>query len=457
VARAVAAGLVAWALSSATPADAQDLEELLGGFEEEEEAPVEEVDEPDGSPLRGRFWELTGSVSVAGSVNLLSHRSASGNTNYQGLSKLRNRLNLQLDVDLPKDWELRAQGFAYYDWAYRIRGRSEYTSDVLRKYEWDADTQDLWIRGSPWESFDVKLGRQVVSWGRSETLRVLDVLNPLDNREPGIADIEDLRRSVTMGRFDYYFGDWNLSLVAIPEIRFNQNPVPGSDFSPVPDGSPDVDEKKPDSLEHWEAGASLTGIFPSWDVSFHFAYFYDDLAVLESFALPLVSKHHRLWLVGSGGNYTWGSWLFKGEIAFLDGLGFTDASNKSRLDVMGGVEYYGFADTTIAIEVLNRHTFDFPATLSVATNLLVPQEDETQAAFRLTRSFLNERLEGTVVAVLFSGDPEVGSVVRIDANYELRDALVLTGGFVLYQEGDVPPLSTWGDNDRFFFELKYSF
>lgn len=446
---------------------AGDGEDPLGGFDEEDS---ESARPSNGSPLHGEWWQLTGSVSLASSINFLPHRSATGpppdptrGTDYLGLSKLRTRLNLQLDAELPRGWELRAQGFGYYDWAYLIRGRDDYTNFVLDQYEWDADTQDFWIRGSPFENVDVKVGRQVVNWGRSESLRVLDVLNPLDNREPGIADIEDLRRAVTMGRFDFYHGAWNLSLLAIPEIRFGQNPPIGSDFNPV---TPDllavpIVQPKPNSLENWEAGVGLTGIFEGWDLSFHFAYTFDDFAVLETIPTPAdpVARlvHSRLWLVGSGGNYTIGSWLLKGEIAYVDGVLFTDAGTRSRLDVMLGVEYYGFTDTTISIELLNRHTFDFPATPTIGTTGFVPQENESQGAFRLTRSFFRERLDATVVAVLLSGESEVGSVVRIDGSYELRDALVLTAGFVLYQESDLPPLSTYGNNDRFFFELKYSF
>jgi hypothetical protein len=505
--------LLAALLGGAPARGDEDLDELLGGFEDEAaegepddlggfdgddrggfdgedeaEADRELPPPPLENPLRGESWQLTGSVGVASSINFIPHRSAWGpppdqlrGTNYLGLSKLRTRLNLQLDADLPLGWEVRAQGFGYYDWTYLIRGRDKYTNEVLDLYEWDADTQDFWIWGSPFEDFDVKLGRQVVNWGRSESLRVLDVLNPLDNREPGISDIEDLRRAVTMGRFDYYLGDWNLSLIAIPEIRFGQNPPIGSDFNPVApefDGVPlpprvlVIKDRKPDSLEHWEAAARLRGIFEGWDWSLNFAYYYDDFGVVKTspeipmppeppptpenpIVIPLI--HSRIWMVGSGVNYTLGSWLLKAELAYLDGLLFTDAGTRSRLDAMLGFEYYGFSDTTLSIEVVNRHVFDFPPVPTVGTAGIVPQEDDTQAAFRLTRSFLRERLDATIVALIFSGIDEVGSVVRVDASYDLRDALVLTAGVVLYQAGDLSPLSTYGPNDRFFWELKWSF
>ena len=83
-----------------------------------------------------------------------------------------------------------------------FKGRSNYTQDVRDDYIWEVDFREVWLQGSVSRSVDAKLGRQIVNWGRSDTVRVLDVLNPLDNREPGLVDIEDLRRPVMMVRVD---------------------------------------------------------------------------------------------------------------------------------------------------------------------------------------------------------------------------------------------------------------
>jgi hypothetical protein len=48
-------------------------------------------------------------------------------------------------------------------------------------------------------------------------------------------------------------------------------------------------------------------------------------------------------------------------------------------------------------------------------------------------------------------------VIRVDFFYDLRDALVVGGGIVLYQKGDPPPFDSIRRNDRVFFEVKYSF
>jgi hypothetical protein len=483
-------------------------DDILGGFDDdlgEGEAPSEAADDEE------RFWDLTGSISLGGSVNYLKHEAFAGPgewTDYGGLQRLKTRLNLQLDVDLPFDWRGRLAGFGFFDWAYLANGRSNYTEDVIDLYEWEVDFQEVWVMGSLLDDLDLKVGRQVVNWGRSDSLRVLDVLNPLDNREPGLVDIEDLRRPVTMLKTDYYLGDWALSAIAIPEIRFSLNPPLGSDFAPVLSSLGTAEafvfpEDKPDeSFNNTQWAAAVKGIFSGWDVSFHYARMYQDMEYLDpriewidlgpplgSFPMSLegtMLRHSRTHLVGAGANYTIGSWLFKAEIAWIDGIDYTTSTpidfdpigglpipgggtvpenlgivdvptgtvEKSRLDFMGGVEYYGFTDTNIALEVVNRHIFGFRDDMRP---LFGYQENQLETALRVTRTFLNERLEVTALGIVFGSYAQDGSVVRLDARYDLLDALELSGGIVFYQKGDPPPFDTIKDNDRFFFEIKYSF
>jgi hypothetical protein len=47
--------------------------------------------------------------------------------------------------------------------------------------------------------------------------------------------------------------------------------------------------------------------------------------------------------------------------------------------------------------------------------------------------------------------------VRAQGSYTFRDGLVGTLGLLIYEDGDLPPLNLWGNNDRVFIDLKYSF
>lgn len=455
-------------LLAAPPLGAAELDAVLGGFEEDDEAFA--ATEAERAPVSAdaRWWNLTGSASLASSINFIDHRSATG-TDYTDLQKLRGRLNLQLDLELPRAWKARFAGYGFYDFAYRLQGRSKYTDAVLDDYEWEVDSQDMYVRGEVVEDLDLKVGRQIVNWGRSDTLRVLDVLNPLDNREPGLADIEDLRLPVSMARLDYYRGAWSLTAIAIPEMRFDKNPPVGSDF--VPSAQPLPPERTPTpSFDHTEWAARAMGIFEGWDVSLHFARYWDDTTHLApGVATPFVARHSRLLMAGAGGNYTLGSWLFKGELAYIDGLDYTVVDgppgtppgpmsgvrtvDKARLDTMGGIEYYGIAETSIALEIVNRHIHDFESRMRAFD----AQRDALEGALRITADFMNARLHTTVLGVVFGERAQDGSIVRLEADYDLRDAVVVTAGILLFQNGDPLEVSAIDDNDRLFFEIKYSF
>jgi hypothetical protein len=488
---ALARGVIAvLLLTGAAAAGADEAEDDWGGFEEEEEFEVEiERDEP---AVPERWWDIDGSFALSSSINYFDHEfvnlpgESPERTSWTGLSRLRARINLQLDFELPRDWKLRLSPHFWYDFTYLIRGPSNYTREVLDDYEWEADLQDTYLEGSLLESLDLKIGRQVVNWGRSDTLRVLDVLNPLDNREPGRADIEDLRRAVSMLKLDWHIGrHWRITGIAIPEMRFDDLPAYGTDFvafdvSGLGElGLPPVilfpfifaNTIEPDHFEDTEWAAAVSGIFEGWDVSFHFADVHEDIpriqptggaTILEQ---QVVQVYDRILMAGAGGNYTTGSWLFKAEAAWLHGFEYTffdelyfrldTTDEKSRLDVMGGVEYYGFAETTLALEIVNRHMFDYERpVLSLPTFL---REDSVEYAFRYTADWLNARLSTTLLAVVFGWKGQDGAIVRAQGSYTFRDGLVGTLGLLIYEDGDLPPLSLWGNNDRVFIDLKYSF
>jgi len=483
------------------------LDEILEGFDAADTTgsqPPEEGTGEDGSesaPSVEQLLELTGDVGLGAAYNLYPHSSSIGpppspraGTYYGNLQRLRVRGGLQLDGRLPYRWKLRAQAYALYDFAYVMHGFEKYTQEVRDDYEIDAEVQDLWVAGRLLENLDLKLGRQVINWGRSDTLRVNDVLNPLNNREPGLADIEDLRLPVTAARADLYLGHWSFTALVIPEIRFDYIPPPGSDFYPALDlgGLPPVPGFDParlapllagvsslpvDRVDPWgstpEYGGAIQGIFSGWDVAFYAARIYQNQtsvnAVVPDFR-ALAFHEDRVTHVGTGGNYTVGSWLFKAELAYVDELDYLVAvpdtsvpvlpyrlehRTSSRLDFMGGVEYYGFTETNIALEVVNRHLFDYDPLLAYLPNYL--EENNVEMALRMSRDLMNSRLHLNGVGVVLGERAQRGATIRLWVDYDLVDALVVTAGYLVFVAGDVPPLDAWDRNDRLFFNVKYSF
>ena len=200
---------------------------------------------------------------------------------------------------------------------------------------------------------------------------------------------------------------------------------------------------------------SLSGIFSGWDIAFYAAYVFDK----NPYVSDLDSgqrKYASVFFGGGAVNYAVGNWLLKGEAAFWDGLRFsTIEEDKQRIDMLVGVDYSGFTETTITLEFANRHLVDFDDRLSQSPD--GQKQDWQQFAFRLTKDFLNDTLHFTLLFSSYGIFASEGGFERFQLEYDVSDNLTLTGGVVLYQSGDYPSFKDVGDNDRLLFELEYRF
>ncbi|MCP4693277.1 MAG: DUF1302 domain-containing protein [Desulfobacterales bacterium] len=463
---------------TAPPADPSGVDDVMDGFDEpgdaaadagddETDAALDGFDEPAESteetektawPDLPGWVELDGSLKLTSSYSLKSHRAPPWEIDLQGLSTLRTEANLEADFKLPASWRARIAGRAFYDWVYRIRGRDNFTDDLLDESESEAEFGEVYILGSPLGSLDLKVGRQIVVWGVSESLRIVDVANSLDQREPGMVDIEYMRLPAAMTRLDYFPDNhWSITGLMIHEVRFNKEPPFGSDY--YPGAFPPPKEDAPDfSLENQQYAVAATGRFSGWDLSFHGAYYFNDAWHLEPTGpYEFRRRHARLTMVGATMDVVLGNWILKAETGWFHGLKFSNlpGEKKSRFDLLVGVEYSGFDETTISLEALNRHLLDHEEILENAPDEI--RENTVQTALRITRDFRHDTIHFTLVAMCSGVTAQYGAFERAEVEYEVTDAVSATLGVILYQGGDHTMIESIKNNDRVFFELEYSF
>ena len=359
------------------------------------------------------FLEHKGAITLQGAYNTASDRQG-----YDGLSRLKLKGDLELRKRFENRWQVLLSGAGYLDAAYALGDREDYTDEVLDEMESELELREAYAQGPLSTSWDLKIGRQIVVWGKSDNLRVADMLNPLDMREPGMTDIEDLRLPVAMVKLDYYAGPWNLSLIALPETRFSKRPAIGSDFSLG------MDDREYGG-EHDQFAAALRGHFTGWDLSFYGASLYRDE----------FRNHEKIEMAGLALNRALGNWLLKGEAAHIN-------ARIDRLDLLGGAEYQGVTDTTLSFEAVSRDSQDAKTAYTYA--------------LRATRNLLHERANVNLLAMQNGKGADEGGFVRFWGEYDLKDALTLKAGYVDYQGGEMP-FEFLKDNDRLFAELKASF
>lgn len=482
--------------------ESEDLDDLIGGFEDEDEDLGDDLlggfeddlgdravdaDEtetaswmaalPFGDVLEERV-DVSGSLSMGAEYSYLDHSVPHGDdptdsTHWGGLTRLDLDGFLQLDVDLPHDWRARGEVLGWYDFAYHINGRGGYGNAVLDVYEWQVDTGEAYVSGPVHQNVSLTVGRKVVNWGRSDTFRVVDVVNPLDNKEPGLVDIEDLRRPLTMLKLDATKGPWSGQFLLIPEFRYDRNPPRGSDFFPdVPPPQAALFTSpisgRSDFAEVPAIAAKADARFSGWDLSLYGGYVDESGRVLDRRGPPSPTGYrreaNRIGMLGAAGNVTRGAWLAKIEMAWLsdlrvlrvrpaDPVPLPFTVDNDRIDTMIGIEYYGRDDLTIAVEVVNRHLIQERG----SDERQVVNRSRFESSIRITRPFFRERMNVTALAIGFGERLQNGGLFRFSTDWELTDAWKMEGGILIFIGGPDEGIGAFDSNDRLYAELKYSF
>ncbi len=383
---------------------------------------------------------------------------------YSGFNQAQTSLYLQVDGKLSDDWKVRISGDAFYDAIYDIHSGNNYNDDTLDTYQTQLRFDDTYLQGRLTKDIDLKVGRQIVVWGKSDSIRVTDVINPIDNRSPGTTDIEDLRLSTTMAKLDYYLGQWNLSVMAIGESRIFIENAPRSEFFPVdkvfPLGAPDpfIELETPDSSwDNMQYALAANGVFSGWDLSFYAADVLDSKWHINP--ETKTREVSKIKMLGSAVNIAYGSWLLKSEVAFIDGVKYNSTKDdKQRLDALIGFDYMGIKDTVLSLEIANRHIFDYETRMGEFIN--TPDyldENEVQSVARMTNSFANDTINSTLLLNMYGASWEYGGFFRASVEYDVVDAVVANIGIIDYIDGDKPFTKAIRDNDRIFADITYSF
>lgn len=450
--------LLSLSLGMSLPALAQDaLDDALGGFDDTPQATQPQPTEPTAMQPPSP-WSMSGSVSFSAAYDYTQNAPAVGESDKRGLSRARPKATLKLKGNLPDQFtvpvRVLAEASLAHDLVYSVRGRDDYNNTVKNSFERDLNLGELYASARLTDELELTVGRQIIVWGTSENLRVVDVINPLDRRELGMIDIEDIRLPLAMARVDYVTGPWTATALAIPQIRFNKN---APSYSPYDsrNGAAPQDDLPADELNNMELAAQLRGNFSGWDLSFHAANMFDDAGHKETVGSESRIRHSRVNMLGISADVALGNWLVRGEAASTSGLQTQGVPGKDfrRSDVLVGIEYSGLDNASVSFEAANRHLHGWTAALSAEGFRSSSQE----YALRFSGDYMHDRVHVTALTTRISPLNSGGGFSRASVEYDLQDALSVTGGVTIYHDGSRSPFKGLGDNDRVFVEVKQSF
>jgi len=431
--------------STVTPQNSKliqkDNDNVMDGFDDADVLETSESKKNFVEGLTGKFTEQLA----------FSYR---GRKPHNNLTSMKSSLFLDYEHKFENGWRFKTNAKAYYDAIYDLRNKSHlkvpYSNDELDEQRSEVRLYDVYVEGSLSDKIDMKLGRQVVVWGRSDTIRITDVLNPLDSRRPGMVDIEDLRLPVTMAKLDFFWGDWRITPIAVLEQFFTINPAFGSAFNPQP--NPHMEKKSYDDVTY---ALSVGGEFSGWDVNFYAARLHDDAGYVKFKPKPIF-KHDKVNMFGTALNVLYGPWLLKTELAYFDGLKYTSTQDKtfSRTDMLIGTEYKGIADTMISYDFSLRHLNHYDERLK--DELFLPEQNFVQHAFRVTSDFMNATLHLNYLISLYGLNLDEGGFQRAWVRYDIADGITTNVGVVDYIGGS-KLFDIVHNNDMVFADISYNF
>jgi hypothetical protein len=386
-------------------------------------------------------------------VSIRQEAPLPGQPDYRGLTMARALWVPELQIDSPSTWRARLGARSFYDGTFRIKDRDRYTRATLNQYEWESELREATLSGSLTQNLDVTLGRQIVSWGYSDFLRAIDVLNPLDQRDPGMTDLGDIRLPVTMTRWDYYAAPFRLQFVTVHEFESNRLAPFGAELYPAPVNVPQHNE--PDYWDQSAAwGTQLQYEFAMGITSLYAANIHDPLPRIAFDPTAAATyEHDRVTVLGWGIQIAWTDWLFKSEFAWSDGYHYSlNQREYARTDWILGFDYLGWNDTSITVEYQGQRRHSFNSAFAGFPEF--GQQAPHQGVIAFRRAFPSNDL--TFSSLLYFSD-ERGAFQRWSIEKGLPHDLTLEVGYISFQDGDHTFAKQLENADKLFLKLHGTF
>ena len=294
-------------------------------------------------------------------------------------------------------------------------------------------------------ALDVRLGRQIIAWGRADQINPTDTLTPRDFTLL-VPEDSDQRSGATGVRVTYRFGDVAVTGVLLP--TFEPHTIR---LERPPQGSTLRERLPGDPVLQGAVKLEQTGRGVDYSLSYFDGYdLFPDLGIdtARPDGLDLLLRHHRIRVVGADAAAALGPYTVRGEAAYA----FTEHSRRGDQIKSPFLFLVLGADRTLPrgwyvnLQYVLRVVSQFqdpeavtgPAgAVALEQALINDQLDEVKhaVALRIGTSWLGETLRAEVSAIVAPARHEF--VVRPKASYAVTDRLKVTAGADIFR-GDTP-------------------
>jgi hypothetical protein len=337
----------------------------------------------------------------------------------------------------------------------------------------DIELRELYVETGVGDTY-LTIGKQQIVWGKSDGLKLLDVVNPQDFREFILQDFEDSRIPLWAVNAEVPIRDVVVQLIWLPDQTYDAFPPRDGlyaftigRFSPTAPEGVELDLRslrKPSRLlTDSDAGVRLSAFRRGWDLTLNYLYHYHDVPIpfqerSTTPAGPVVTvtpRYERTHLVGATFSNAFGDLTLRSELAYsTDRYYPTENPDESdgivdtpEVKYVLGLDWYGFSESLLSFQL-------FQSWLTRNESGLLRDDPETALTFLARREFLNDQL---VLEVIWLQDfHHADGLVRPKATYELSDTLRLRFGIDFFYGSRNGVFGEFDENDRVSLSLEWS-
>lgn len=284
--------------------------------------------------------------------------------------------------------------------------------------------------------WDVRAGRQIITWGVADALRLTDIISPMDYTEFLAQDYDDIRIPVGGLRVRFSREKWSMEAVAIPVSSFFDLPTDAE--NPWSVGPIAIGAEPSHNAYNMEYGGRLAFFLSGIDFSFSALHTWNKQPVLCNG----VGEYRRMTMLGADVSVPMGKFVVRGEVAeYLDELQ-TGGTRAASTNALLGIDWYAGNDWTLSAQYSHKYV------------ALGEHRNTALSTLRISKELLHNTL--TLQTFAYIDVTNGGIFNRLSADYALNDQIHAAIGYD-YFHADGGMFAIYNKNSELFFKLKYSF
>lgn len=325
----------------------------------------------------------------------------------------------------------------------------------------DSDLREMYLQAG-FEKFSIKIGRQIVVWGKADTVAVTDVISPRDLSEFIFIKLEDSRFGQFMLSSDIY--------TESGDFFFFLTPLPGVDrvsdentryYRALPGALEyEIHRERPEALDS-EFGARYGKLSGKTDFSLMAGHFFANSAVFDFSGdavrdgSVLNKKYFEYDMIGAALSHAEESFLFKMEAAFKKNFSFQGVDDSERyiakkadvFDAALGIEYNANDRYQMTFEISHRFVDENVSYFALSN------KNSTACYYTFTKDFIHDTLQ--LEYIFYYHIQEKNAYNHIKLAYDLTDNTEIAMDYACFQVDDKKSaLWAFRDEDRFTIEFK---